>query len=100
MYNENNTNNNLKLYHVPNVLDNMPTKVSKLNNNKIVSVGRLVEIKGYDDMIDVMKIVHEKNKDITLEIIGDGDLYDHLNQKIEDNNLDDVVKLVGFKDKT
>ena len=98
LYSKNNTGN-LKLFYVPNVVDNVPTKVSKLNNNKIVSVGRLVEVKGFDDMIDVMKIVHNKNKDITLEIIGDGDRYDHLNQKVKDNNLTDVVKLVGFKDK-
>ena len=98
LYSKNNTGN-LKLFYAPNVVDNVPTKVSKLNNNKIVSVGRLVEVKGFDDMIDVMKIVHSKNKDITLEIIGDGDRYDHLNQKVKDNNLTDVVKLVGFKDK-
>lgn len=99
LYNQNNTNNSLKLFYVPNVLDSMPSKISKLDNNKIVSVGRLVEVKGYDDMIDVMKIVNQNNKDITLEIIGDGDLYNHLTKKIKENNLDNIIKLVGFKDK-
>ena len=50
-------------------------------------------------MIDVMKLVHDKNKDVTLEIIGDGDLYDQLNKQVKDNKLTNVVKLVGFKDK-
>lgn len=99
LYKENNKNDKLKLFYVPNVIDSVPSKTSKLDNKKLVSVGRLVEVKGFDDMIDVMKLVHEKDKDVTLEIIGDGDLYGHLNQKIKDNNLDGVIKLVGFKDK-
>ena len=99
LYKENNKNDKLKLFYIPNIVDSIPTSKSKLNNKKIVSVGRLVEVKGFDDMIDVMKLVHEKDKDITLEIIGDGDLYDYLNQKIKDNNLTDVVTLAGFKDK-
>ena len=99
LYKENNKNNKLKLFYVPNVIDSVPSKTSKLDNKKLVSVGRLVEVKGFDDMIDVMKLVHEKDKDVTLEIISDGDLYDHLNQKIKDSNLDGVIKLAGFKDK-
>ena len=99
LYKENNKNDKLKLFYIPNIVDSVPTSKSKLNNKKIVSVGRLVEVKGFGDMIDVMKLVHEKDKDITLEIIGDGDLYDHLDQKIKDNNLNDVVTLSGFKDK-
>ena len=99
LYKENNKNDKLKLFYVPNVIDSVPSKTSKLDNKKLVSVGRLVEVKGFDDMIDVMKLVHEKDKDVTLEIIGDGDLYNHLNQKIKDNNLDGVITLAGFKDK-
>nr|MBP3259007.1 glycosyltransferase [Bacilli bacterium] len=99
LYKENNKNNKLNLFYVPNVIDSVPSKTSKLDNKKLVSVGRLVEVKGFDDMIDVMKLVHQKDKDVTLEIIGDGDLYGHLNQKIKDNNLDEVITLAGFKDK-
>lgn len=95
----NNETKELDISFIPNAIDEMPSTKSKLDNKKIISVGRLVDIKGYDDMIDVMKFVHDIDNDITLEIIGDGNLYDELNTKIKENKLDKVIKLVGFKDK-
>ena len=88
-----------KLSFIPNAIDEMPSDKSKLESNKLISVGRLVTIKGYDDMIDVMNFVHDINPKITLEIIGDGDLLDELVTKTKNNKLDKVIKFVGFKDK-
>ncbi|MBR1376791.1 MAG: glycosyltransferase [Bacilli bacterium] len=91
--------NDLKISYIPNVLDELPDKKSKLDNKSLVSVGRLVTVKGYNDMIDVMKIINEKDPSITLEIIGDGDLKYDLKNKVKDLKLDKNIKLVGLKDK-
>ena len=89
----------LKIAHVPNVINTPCSTRSELNNNKLVSVGRLVTVKGFDDMIEVMKLVHQKNPDVTLEIIGDGDLYDDLRDKIYSYKLNDVITLSGLRDR-
>ena len=88
-----------KIAYVPNVINTPCDKKSKLDNNKLISVGRLVTVKGFDDMIDVMKCINDKNKDVTLEIIGDGDLYSELQDKVNSYKLNEVVKLSGFKDR-
>ena len=89
----------LNIVYVPNVINTPCENRSKLNNNKLISVGRLVTVKGFDDMIEVMKLIHEKNSEVTLEIIGDGDLYDDLKDKVKSYNLEDVIALSGFKDR-
>lgn len=88
-----------KVVCISNVIDELPTKLSKLDNKKLLSVGRLVTIKGYDDMIDVMNLVHDKDDKITLEIIGDGDQFYILRDKINKLKLNDVITLSGLHDK-
>lgn len=65
------------------------------NGTKIVSVGRLNEIKGYSRLIDIASSL-EKKYDFQINIIGDGELYKSLSQKIEDLNVKSV-KLIGYK---
>ena len=48
-------------------------------------------------MIDVFKIVNEKNKSVTLNIVGDGSEYENLNNKINELGLTKNVKLLGYK---
>ncbi|WP_108125533.1 glycosyltransferase [Saccharospirillum mangrovi] len=46
--------------------------------NKIVFVGRLVEKKGCEYLIQAMQQLAQKNSQVTLSIIGDGPLKEHL----------------------
>lgn len=78
----------------PVIIDN--NIVSKLNNKNIVSVGRLSPEKGFEDLIDVMKIISRKDKDITLTICGDGYLREKVEEKIKNLKLEKKVKLLGF----
>lgn len=87
---------NPKCILIPNpvVIDNNIT--SKLNNKNIVSVGRLSVEKGFEDLIDVMKIISEKDKEVTLTICGDGYLKNKIEAKIKSLNLEKKIKLLGF----
>ncbi len=73
---------------------------SKLNNKNIVSVGRLSPEKGFEDLLDVMKIVTKYDNNIKLNICGDGYLRNKIEEKIKVLRLEKNVKLLGFvKDK-
>jgi len=63
---------------------------------KIISVGRLNEQKRFEsNLIEVAKIVLNKNPDLEWHIYGDGELRDVITQKITENNLGDRLKLMG-----
>lgn len=88
---------NIPVIYIPNCIDKMPKKVSKLTSNDVISVGRLESVKGYDDLIDVFKIVVDKNKNIILNIVGSGSQYEFLKEKIKTLQLDNNIKLLGYK---
>ncbi len=66
--------------------------------NLLITVGRLKEVKNHKLLIDAMKIVINKIKDVMLLIIGEGTLYNELKEYITDNQLDENIKLLGFYD--
>ena len=81
------------------VTNNMPiesdNKISNLKNKNIVTVGRLEKVKGYDDLIKLFSKLN--NKEWTLSIVGTGSEYDNLNNLIKELNMEDNIKLLGFK---
>ncbi len=85
-----------KCVYIPNAYDIQIEEKSKLNNNKLISVGRLSNEKGYLDLIEVMKKVYSYDKKIELFIIGDGPEKELLIDKIAKYNLEKNVHLLGF----
>lgn len=73
---------------------NNPEK-SKLIAKKVVSLGRLDAQKGYDMLIDVWRLIAANYPDWTLEIYGQGEWYQMLQDKIINYNLQDKVILKG-----
>jgi len=66
---------------------------NKIKNKKVVlSVGRLVEYKGFEYLIEAGKYLRE---DIVVLIAGGGPLYEKLNKKIQELNLYNKVFLLG-----
>lgn len=63
----------------------------------IVSVGRLVQEKGYDRLLRAHKKLIEDGIIHKIYIIGDGELKEELEDFIEKNNLKDTVILLGFQ---
>jgi teichuronic acid biosynthesis glycosyltransferase TuaC len=60
------------------------------------SLGNLIEIKGFQDLIDAAKEVIKLRKDVKFIIGGEGQLRSELERKIRENNLTDYVRLIGF----
>src|SRR5438067_12997440 len=62
---------------------------------QIVSVGRLVAFKGFEDLIDACAELQRRGADFICEIIGDGPLREMLQAKIERLDLSSRVHLLG-----
>lgn len=92
---------NLKRYSkTPFVLHNpitvQPNLPKKKEKNKILFVGRLnKKTKGVEFLIPVMKKVLDKIPDVTLDIIGDGEDFEYLENQIASNNLENHISLRG-----
>lgn len=70
-------------------------KLNKKMDNRIVSVGRLYNQKNQKILIEAFDRIKDKYKDIVLEIYGEGILKKELQEKINQKNLNDRVKLMG-----
>lgn len=88
-----------KCIFIPNSLDEIPSNKSKLDQKNIISIGRLSKEKGYDELIEVFDLVHNKFSDWKLNIIGDGSMHEELNQKIKNYKLSESIELHGFQNK-
>jgi glycosyltransferase involved in cell wall biosynthesis len=62
---------------------------------RIVTVGRLVPFKGFDDLIDACAELVRRRIDFVCDIIGDGPLRETLQAKIEQLDLSSRVNLLG-----
>jgi glycosyltransferase involved in cell wall biosynthesis len=67
------------------------------NKYNLVSVGRFVIQKGFDILINDMKEIVSKRKDIHLYIIGDGKQKKKLESLVKKNNLEDYITFLGSK---
>lgn len=63
----------------------------------VVTVGRLVEQKGYDRLLKVHKKLMDENIKYKLYILGDGEKRSELEEYIKYNNLKNTVEILGFK---
>ena len=84
--------------YIPNFITTNTNLVTNLNNNNLISVGRLSKEKGFLDLIDVFKLIDIENGDCKLNIIGDGLEIDNIKKKIVNLNLTRKIKLHGYQD--
>jgi len=61
----------------------------------IISVGRLVEKKGFTYLIEACRRLNERGRSFRCEIIGEGPLKDSLWSQIVENKLETIVRLMG-----
>src|SRR6267142_4333171 len=91
-------NSAAKIHRVYNGIDLERFPVPRSANNhvpRIVSVGRLVPFKGFDDLIDACDELARRRIDFVCDIIGDGPLRETLQAKIEQLDLSSRVNLLG-----
>ena len=63
---------------------------------KLISIGRLVEQKGYDRLLPIAKHLFEKGYQFDLIIIGEGPQLRNLQSYIDSHNMSDYVHLLGY----
>jgi glycosyltransferase involved in cell wall biosynthesis len=62
---------------------------------RLVSIGRLVEFKGFEHLIDACALLKQRDLAFSCEIIGDGPLREALQRQISERGLADIVTLAG-----
>lgn len=92
-------NQKIKIVEIPNILEEVPLENSKLDNNDIVSVGRLHPVKDFVTLIKVFEIVQKEVKDAKLTIVGGGEEKDKLNNLVNELGLKEKVILTGMVEK-
>ena len=86
-----------KVVWIPNFLENIPVQKASLNNFNIINVGRLANEKAQLDLINVFDILHRKNSEVILYLVGDGPDYDSIEREVINRNLANYVHMTGFK---
>jgi glycosyltransferase involved in cell wall biosynthesis len=71
------------------------TRYGKTNLRRILSVGRLVEKKGHDDLIEACALLHRQGHQFQCTIVGEGPLRGALAAQISRLSLEGVVTLEG-----
>ena len=62
---------------------------------RLLAVGRLIDIKGFDQLVGAVPGLRARHPLLTADIVGAGPLADSLRQQIADLGLDDAVRLIG-----
>lgn len=65
---------------------------------KIVSVGRLIDIKGFDMAVEAASILKKKGIKFVWVVVGEGQERDNLKKLIQKFNVSNCFKLVGLKE--
>tara|TARA_B100000780_G_C21108079_1_gene447586 strand:+ start:752 stop:1825 length:1074 start_codon:yes stop_codon:yes gene_type:complete len=92
---------NIKSSHIYNpIIANHVLKKTKKKNYKelkILNIGRLTHQKDHMTLLRSLKLLKKSNIKFTANIIGSGNQYDVLNKYIKINQLQNEIKLLGYK---
>jgi glycosyltransferase involved in cell wall biosynthesis len=66
----------------------------------VSAVGRLVEAKAHDTLVDAVRILADAGRPVACLLVGEGHLRDALVGQIRRLGVGDLVRLVGFRDRT
>lgn len=81
---------------IPNAVPFNTNKISNKNKKRIIAIGRLEEIKGFEYLIDIFNLVHDKYQDWILTIIGCGSEQKNLEKRIKEYKLEDRIQILQF----
>ena len=90
-----NTNDVEKILQLSKEKCELPFEKSE-NETVFVSVGSLVEVKGFERLIACAKKLKEDGFKFKVVIIGEGRLRENLTELIDNDDLNDTVFLIGF----
>jgi glycosyltransferase involved in cell wall biosynthesis len=84
-----------KIKYIPHSLSSFSNKRSELISKNLITVGRLVEGKGIDVLIDIFYEISKNDNEWTLIIIGDGPEKKKLMNKVSDYKLYNRIIFTG-----
>lgn len=92
------------IYEIPNSVD--VEKIKELSNEKIIlprehlftTIGRLDNNKNQILLLKAAKIVKRYREDFKIYLLGDGEDRKKLESYIEENNLEENIQILGFKE--
>lgn len=64
----------------------------------LIHIGRFHESKNHDFLLDIVFEIKKKRRDVILLLVGNGDLKDTIEEKINRLNLNENVKLLGNRE--
>ena len=71
------------------------SKLNKNNEITILSIGRMVQKKGFNILIEAVSELNKKGYGVNCRIIGDGPLRNDLENLVRNNNIADKVTFLG-----
>jgi len=86
--------NSVEIKKIYNPLGIIPNCGYSYNNKTIVSIGRLDNQKGFENLISAFKIVYSNNNDWHLKIYGSGNYESKLKNEIKKYNLETAVEIL------
>jgi len=89
-------NKNIKIVEIPNILEEIPKESSKLDGNKLISIGRLHPVKDFKTLINVFSKVFKKIPDASLTIVGGGEEFEELKKLAQNLKIDKNVIFTGM----
>lgn len=91
---ENDHNQWIKAKHIqtiPNFSNLQVQQLCDYRKKRVITIGRLCKEKGFERLLDIWKSVTDKHPDWQLDIFGDGDMKEKLEQKISFLNIPNVT---------
>lgn len=76
-------------------LDAFPCSTEERDPSKIVAVGRLVEKKGFADLIEACALLADGGHGFSCKIIGNGELREKLVELVRSHGLEGIVEFTG-----
>lgn len=67
-------------------------------NLVIGHIGRFIEAKNHDFLLEIMKVIFKKDASIKLLLVGDGDLRNQIETKVKKEGLQENIRFVGIRD--
>lgn len=85
-----------KIVVIPNIInENKENRISSLEHNQLISIGRLEDVKDFSTLIDMYYEIQKKNDNVTLKIIGEGSKRQELENKVSKLKIKDKVTFTG-----
>ncbi len=85
----------VKVCYIPHGICEYKIKHNK-KEKQIIAVGRLEEVKAFDDLLEAFSIIHHSSPDYKLVIAGDGSMKESLKDQARRLNIYDCVSFKGF----